>query len=251
MAGRGSRFAEKGFALPKPMIDLGGRPMIQWVVENLRPAEAHRFVFLCLADHLRTYPELRPLLETIAPGCAIVEVAAVTQGAACTVLLAKEFINSAAPLMIANSDQVVDTDINSYLETGRRDDPDGFMMTFFADHPKWSYCRMDGTRVTEVVEKKVISNVATVGIYNFREGRSFVEAAEAMIAQNLRVNGEFYVAPTYNLLIQKGARITISEIAGEGIGMHGIGTPEDYYRFQETDCFRRLSRLHPAATPAT
>ncbi len=245
MAGRGSRFAEKGFTLPKPMIDLGGRPMIQWVVDNLRPRQPHRFIFLCLKEHLDRFADMRAMLTRIAGDCEIVEVAAVTQGAACTVLLAKEFIDHDAPLMIANSDQFVDIDVNEYLGNGERGNADGFIMTFRASDPKWSYCRMEGPLVKEVVEKKVISDIATVGVYNFRQGRRFVEATERMIDRNLRVNGEFYVAPVYNLMIEAGARITISEIPPEGTGMHGIGTPDDYHRFQQTDCFRRLRRPSP------
>src|SRR5207244_3676377 len=125
------------------------------------------------------------------PDCDIVPVRAVTEGAACTVLLARDIIDSNDPLMIANSDQLFDLDINQYLDAGDAEGVGGLIMTFRADHPKWSYCRMrpDGT-VSETVEKQVVSNEATVGIYNFRRGHDFVRAAEAMIAKNLRVNGE-------------------------------------------------------------
>ena len=134
--------------------------------------------------------------------------------------------------MIANSDQYVDIDINRYLlrqEDGRAD---GLIMTFWSDHPKWSYCRMrsDGT-VDSVVEKQVVSNEATVGIYNFARGREFVAGAETMIASNLRVNGEFYVAPVYNELILQGKRIAVYNIGGEQSQMHGLGTPEDLLTF--------------------
>jgi hypothetical protein len=111
---------------------------------------------------------------------------------------------------------------------------DGLIMTFWSDHPKWSYCRLreDGM-VSEVVEKKVISNEATVGIYNFARGKDFVSAADTMIARNLRVNGEFYVAPAYNLLIERGARIVTARTGREYDGMHGLGTPEDLRKFRE------------------
>ena len=115
----------------------------------------------------------------------------------------------------------------------------GLIMTFWADHPKWSYCRLapDGY-VVEVVEKKVISNEATVGLYNFRRGRDFVDAADVMIKRNLRVNNEFYVAPVYNLLIERGARIVVRQTGREYAGMYGLGTPEDYEFFQTTQQFR-------------
>ena len=214
--------------------------MIQWVIENIRPQRKHRFIFLCLAEHLDTFPEVPTALRKLCPGCEIVPVKAVTEGAACTVLLARELINSADPLMIANSDQIVELAIDDYLAAGDAPDVAGLIMTFWSDHPKWSYCRMrpDGT-VSEVVEKQVVSNEATVGIYNFRAGRDFVRAAEAMIAANLRVNNEFYVAPTYNQLIEEGAKIITVKTGREYAGMHGLGIPEDLALFMKTEYFRK------------
>jgi dTDP-glucose pyrophosphorylase len=242
MAGRGSRFAQAGYIDPKPLIEFGGRPMIQWVVDNLRPSRPHRFIFLCLAEHLERYPALRPRLEGLCPGCVIIPVAAVTQGAACTVLLAREWIDTSAPLMIANSDQFVELAVDDYLGVLDETRADGLIMTFRSDHPKWSYCRLrpDGS-VSEVVEKQVVSNEATVGIYNFAHGADYAAAADAMMASDLRVNGEFYVAPTYNVMIARGARILPSLIRQDGTGMHGLGTPEDLDLFLRTEAFRRLA----------
>ncbi|MBI5770160.1 MAG: glycosyltransferase family 2 protein [Verrucomicrobia bacterium] len=235
MAGRGSRFATAGFIDPKPLIPVGGKPMIQWVIENVRPAQAHRFIFICLAEHLAAYPQVPDTLRRLCPGCEIVTVDRVTEGAACTVLLARALIDSVHPLMIANSDQFVALQIDAYLATMDDKDGDGLIMTFWSDHPKWSYCRMNGDGfVQEVVEKQVVSNEATVGIYNFRRGCDFVRAADAMIAQNLRVNNEFYVAPTYNQLIAQGARIVTHRTGREYDGMHGLGTPEDLAAFKRT-----------------
>lgn len=206
--------------------------MIQWVIDNIRPSEPHRFIFICLGEHLVRYPQIRPQLEALCPGCAIITVNEVTQGAACTVLLARQLIDNDDALMIANSDQFIELPIDRYLKKMSDERADGLIMTFWADHPKWSYCKLraDGT-VSEVVEKKVVSNDATVGIYNFARGRDFVSAADTMIARDLRVNGEFYVAPAYNLLIERGARIVVQPTGKEGAGMHGLGTPEDLDKF--------------------
>jgi NDP-sugar pyrophosphorylase family protein len=240
MAGRGSRFANAGYTTPKPLLPLGSQPMVEWVIDNIRPRRPHRFIFLCLADHLRHYPEVPEALKDICPDCAIVPVETVTEGAACTVLLARQLIDSDAPLMIANSDQYVSLDINDYLDVADRAAADGLIMTFWADHPKWSYCRLGpGGRVTEVVEKQVVSNDATVGIYNFRKGRDFVRAADRMIASDLRVNGEFYVAPVYNELIKEGHSIVVAATGRERDGMYGLGTPEDFEFFKTTDLFRQ------------
>jgi len=240
MAGRGSRFATAGYKRPKPLLLLAGQPMIEWVIDNIRPQRPHRFIFLCLAEHLRQYPQVPEALNNVCPGCAIIPVEALTEGAACTVLLARQLIDSDDPLMIANSDQYVSLDINDYLAVADRASADGLIMTFWSDHPKWSYCRLgpDG-KVTEVVEKHVVSNDATVGIYNFLKGRDFVRAADRMIAMDLRVNGEFYVAPVYNELIKQGHSIVVAGTGRERDGMYGLGIPEDFEFFKTTELFRQ------------
>lgn len=241
MAGRGSRFADAGYKDPKPLIPLGGKPMIHWVIENVRPSRPHRFIFICLAEHLQRYPQVSATLRRLCPGCEIVTVDRVTEGAACTALLAREFIDNEAPLMLANADQFVALKIDDYLSALDNFKADGLIMTFWADHPKWSYCRIrsDGT-VSEVVEKQVISNDATVGIYNFLRGRDFVAAADTMIAKNLRVNNEFYVAPVYNQMIAKGSVVIVARTGRERDGMFGLGLPEDLNFFVTTEHYSRL-----------
>lgn len=242
MAGRGSRFADAGFLDPKPMIPVGGRPMIEWVIENIKPSREHHFIFLCLAEHLERYPQVALKLRELCPGCDVVPVDRVTEGAACTVLLVRELINTEMPLMIANSDQIVDLCVDEYLATADEADADGLIMTFWADHPKWSYCRIgENGWVTEVVEKEVVSNDATVGIYNFKHGSDFVAAADQMIADDLRVNGEFYVAPTYNQLIKESKKIVVKATGKEGDGMYGMGIPDDLELFKQTGYY--LNRI--------
>lgn len=243
MAGRGSRYAQAHFTQPKPLIPIMGRPVIEWIVDNIRPHRDHRFIFICLEEHLRQYPQVSETLGRLCPDCKIVSLNEVTQGAACTVLTVENLIDTDDPLMIANSDQYVALNIDDYLNQGETEGFDGFMMTFRADDPKWSYCRMrpDGT-VSEVVEKQVVSNEATVGIYNFARGSDFVAAAKSMIEKDLRVNGEFYVAPAYNQLIEKGARIGVVRTGREYAGMHGLGVPQDLAHFMTTDLFLKALR---------
>lgn len=229
MAGRGSRFSKAGYELPKPLIDVHGKCMIEVVTENIRPRCDHRFIYLCLEEHIEKY-DLESKLNGIAPGCVIVPVREVTEGAACTVLLAEEYIDNDSPLMTANSDQYIDIDINEYLMKGA--EADGLIMTMTADDPKWSFINFDSNNyVTEVREKEVISNEATVGIYNFNRGADFVKYAKRMIENNERVNGEFYVAPVYNQLIRDGKKICFYNIGSVNNGMYGLGTPEDLKSF--------------------
>jgi NDP-sugar pyrophosphorylase family protein len=233
MAGRGKRFVDAGYRIPKPLIPIRGKPMTQVVINNLRPHGRHRFIFLILREHAEAYGLDRHLRAWV-PDCEVLFVDQVTEGAACTVLLAKELIDSEQPLMIANCDQWVDVDINNYLAAQERERADGLIMTMWADDPKWSYIRFDRQgHIVEVVEKQVVSNEATVGIYNFRRGADFVWAAEQMIQKNLRVNNEFYVAPVYNELIAAGRKLIIYNVGEEYNGMYGLGIPPDLAKFTE------------------
>lgn len=235
IAGKGSRFSEAGYKLPKPLIPVHGIPMIEVVVNNIRPLCEHRFIFVALKEHL-DHLNMEETLNRIAPGCIIVPVNEVTEGAACTVLLARDFINNDSQLMIANSDQWVNIDINEYLEVMNTQSADGLIMTMWADDPKWSYVGFNEEgQVSNVVEKKVISNEATVGIYNFRRGSDFVNAADQMIFKKLRVNNEFYVAPAYNEMINNQAKISIFNVGKEFDGMYGLGIPDDLEAFLKLD----------------
>jgi HAD superfamily hydrolase (TIGR01509 family) len=227
MAGAGSRFASAGYTFPKPLIEVNGKPMIQVVVENLN-IEAN-YTFIVQKEHYEKY-SLQYLLGLIAPNCNIVQVDGLTEGAACTTLLAKEFIDNDAPLIMANSDQFVEWNSNECLYAFNADGIDGGIVTFKATHPKWSYSKLgaDGF-VSEVAEKKPISDNATVGIYFWKKGSDYVKYAEQMVAKNIRTNNEFYVCPVFNEAIEDDKKIRVKEIEK----MWGIGTPEDLNYFLE------------------
>lgn len=228
MSGRGSRFEKAGFALPKPLIEVNGKPMIQVVVENL--GVRGKYIFLVLKEHYEKY-QLKYLLPLIcgANPCEIVLVDQVTEGAACTVLLAEQLINDDQELLIANSDQHVVWDGEFFLRYMKNRVADGGIVTFLGTDPKWSFAQVEeGTGlITGVAEKNPISNHATVGIYYFNQGSRFVRGAQEMIAKNIRVNNEFYVCPVYNQLIAAGDKIYNYPIPK----MSGLGTPEDLAKY--------------------
>lgn len=225
MAGAGSRFAQAGFTFPKPLIEVKGKAMIERVVRNLN-IEAN-YIFIVQREHYEKY-SLQYLLDLIAPGCRIVQVDGMTEGAACTTLLAKELIDTGEPLLIANSDQYLEWNSNETLYAFAADGIDAGIVTFKASHPKWSYARLDDDGfVAEVAEKKVISDLATVGVYYWTRGSDYVRYAEQMIAKDIRVNGEFYVAPVFNEAIADGAKIRCKNVEA----MWGIGVPEDLQTF--------------------
>jgi HAD superfamily hydrolase (TIGR01509 family) len=225
MAGAGSRFEAANYSFPKPLIDVMGNPMIQMVVENLN-IDAN-YTFIVQKSHREKY-NLDALLNLITPNCNIVEVDGVTEGAACTVLLAKEYINNDSPIILANSDQWLDWDSNEFMYKMNESDCDGGIVTFTATHPKWSFVKVNEYGyVTQVAEKNPISNIATVGVYYWKHGNDFVKYTEQMIEKNIRVNGEFYIAPIYNEAIGDGKIIRTHHIDR----MLGTGTPEDLQTF--------------------
>jgi beta-phosphoglucomutase-like phosphatase (HAD superfamily)/dTDP-glucose pyrophosphorylase len=227
MAGAGSRFATAGYTFPKPLIEVNGKPMIQVVIENLN-IEAN-YTFVVRKEHYEKY-SLQYLLTLIAPGCNIVQVDELTEGSACTTLLAKQYIDNDSPLLLANSDQFMEWNSNECLYAFNADGIDAGILTFKATHPKWSYAKIgeDGF-VSEVAEKKPISDNATVGVYYWKKGSDYVKYAEQMIEKNIRTNNEFYICPVFNEAIGDDKKIRVKEIER----MWGIGTPEDLNYFLE------------------
>jgi dTDP-glucose pyrophosphorylase len=198
--------------------------MIERVLDNLNVDDAD-FTLIVQQAHRREHPEYFMRMQN-RYACRYVVTSGVTEGACCTVLLARAIIDDNEPLLIANSDQLVDIDVEEFISDAEERRLHGSILTFPSDDTKWSYARTDDQGlVTEVKEKVVISSHATVGLYYFRRGRDFVAWADEMIAADDRVNGEFYVCPVYNYAIKNGMRIGIYEMrAGQ---MLGLGTPED------------------------
>lgn len=233
MAGLGSRFAKAGFDKPKPFIDVLDKPMIVRVLENLKYKDA-KYILIARKEHLI---QEKTLIDEIKNSFNVkfIGIDKLTEGTVCTVLYARKYINNNEPLMIANSDQIIDIDIADFINDSLSRNLDGSILTFIdkEKNPKWSFVKLKDNLVVEVKEKEAISKFATVGIYFFNKGKIFVENAIDMIIQNDRVNNEFYTCPVYNYAIKNGAKIGIYNI--EYNQMHGIGTPEDLEKYQKNN----------------
>ena len=217
MAGRGQRFVESGYDKPKPMIDVVGVPMIKRVIDSLTSKHSEcNFIFIALKEHLDN-----GLQEFLEQQGTIIPLDIVTEGAACTTLMALPYINNTTPLVIANCDQYLEWDFDDFLEQSK--DRDGSLVVFNSTNPHHSYAKVKKGKVVEVAEKVVISDRACAGIYYFRHGNEYIESVVMMIAKNIRTNNEFYIAPAYNELIAGLGDVSVYEV--DVNKKHMLGTP--------------------------
>lgn len=219
MAGDGSRFLNNGYTTIKPLIKILDKPMFQHVVDPLLYSnKLDKLIFIVRRDHVDNF-NLIEQIEKIYPVAEFVIIDKKTEGAACSILLLKEYIDNDEELAVINCDNIIEFD--------NLDIPnDGKIFTFedASCSPKWSYAKLnDKGHVAEVKEKQPISSHATAGLYLWKKGSSFVKAAEQMIAKDIRFNGEFYLAPVYNENIVMGEIIDIAPVISVDI----VGTPED------------------------
>jgi HAD superfamily hydrolase (TIGR01509 family) len=254
MAGLGSRFSKVGYTDPKPFIPVFNRPMIRWVIENMMPSATQYgntlvpapatpvFHFIIRSEHATRAAVLETICNELGVKWTITTVDQLTEGSACTVLLAKQHINSDTPLVIVNSDQWLDWEVNEFYRALLNPTYDGIISVFKqsdANDIKWSYSKTcdDTPLVCRVDEKKYISEWATTGIYGWRRGSDFIQSAEEMIAKNIRTNNEFYTCPAYNELIGRGGKVRNLECRR----LWGLGVPEDLERF-----LKEFPECHPS-----
>lgn len=238
-AGRGSRFSAQGYTGPKPLISVLGKPLVKWSTDGLRGAEDAQFIFLVLQEHIERY-ELDKRLQKLYRGCFTVPVKKVTEGAACTVLLAKPHLNLNEDMAIVNCDNLFFIDL-ARAKQQLQADTSAIIFYFASNYDRWSYVATDAKGyATKVAEKDVISDKATVGCYYFRQARYFTDGAEYMIHHNMRTKGEFYVSPVYNIMLAKGHQIQTMPC-----DLHySLGTPEELQSFEQL--FSASTIHHPA-----
>jgi NDP-sugar pyrophosphorylase family protein len=230
MAGLGSRFAAEGFVKPKPFIDVNGQPMIVRVLENLSIPNAFYYL-VALKEHLLAEHKLIKIIENQFP-VKFIPIDKLTEGTACTILFAREYINNDTPLLIANSDQLIAIDVNEFLIDATDRNLDGSILTFIdlEKNPKWSFVEVDSFgHVVRLKEKEAISDIATVGIYYFAKGKDFVNGSIDMIISKDRVNNEFYTSHVYNYILRNNKNIGIYDIGFSK--MIGLGTPSDLLKY--------------------
>tara|TARA_Y100000310_G_C20496528_1_gene721818 strand:+ start:200 stop:970 length:771 start_codon:yes stop_codon:yes gene_type:complete len=224
MAGKGERFLNAGYKTPKPLLKIGEKTIIEHIINTMRMPNA-QFIFIVRQDHCDEHQLDQRLLE-IEPNAKILKINQITEGAICTVLLAKEHFDDDNPVIIKDCDQIISWNPLHFLDFVERNNADGAIINIHTDRPNYSFSRIDSKgRIIETAEKTVISNHGSVGIYHFSKGKDLIRYAQQMIDRNLRVNNEFYTCPVYNQFIQDFKLILHYPVAE----MFQLGTPEEFY----------------------
>lgn len=223
MAGAGSRFADSGYTMPKPLCRVGNTTMIQKAVDSLG-IDGH-YIFVVQHEHMIRYDWLEQHLASLARQVTIVRLDELTDGAACSLLHAKKYIDNDEPLISINSDQVLHWDSKPFVRKCEEQPNVSWVMTYPHTNIKHSFVRVNNKgHIIEAAEKVAISDKASVGLYHWSAGSLFVEGAEEMIANNDRHNNEFYLAPVYNYTCKNNI---VKPYEVQATNFSPVGTPAD------------------------
>ena len=237
-SGLGSRFSSQGYKLPKPLLPLGNKTMLERVLNNLSHPNLSKVVVIMNESQSSGLIEI---FSKRIPKVTLININYLTQGPASTSILAKPYLDPELPLVIANSDQYLATDFSKEYNYLTNNENDGVVWAMEDSDPKWSYVQVNNLmHATKLKEKEVISPYATCGVYGFTKASSFFTSYQEMLQANDRVNNEFYVAPTYNYLIQEGKKILVRNLGVTKDIMFGLGTPSDYEHFIKTKTYEKL-----------
>ena len=233
IVGLGKRFSDAGYSVPKPLVIVEGKTILQHAVESLKVQGKYTFV-------VRTSEfseKMIDVLRSCKPDCNIVETSAMTSGSVSSILLAEDAINSEESLITTNCDQILKWDPVDFLSFCKRSQAHGVVCTYpfndirlFESSP-YSFIHTNHFgRGLQLVEKEAISLNALCGVHYWKNGSSFVKSAKKLIEENKTINGEFYVSMTYNYLIREGKVVVpYSLYNGE---FFSLGTPEDVSKYE-------------------
>ncbi len=246
MAGEGRRFSDAGYTVPKPLIEVSGKPMIIRAIESM--PESDRWIFICREDQIGTYG-LDKILKDTVPNCEIITVKNTTQGQLSSCMLAKDLLDKNKELFIGACDNSMLWDKNRFNAIRSDTRIDAAIWTFtrqmnLVANPKaWGWVKKDNEQVTGISVKVPISadpfnDQAIVGSFWFRNADLFLSAAEELIAKNIRTNKEFYVDSIPEVLIANNKKVvhfTVDKYVG-------FGTPNDLKTYQYWESYFKRTR---------
>ncbi|WP_302944392.1 glycosyltransferase family 2 protein [Turicimonas muris] len=228
-AGKSLFFKDNFF--PKLLVDIGGVSMIERVMQNLKSIEDPEFIFVFNKEDIEQF-HLDRTVRLLADKVESIQIEGENSGAVCSCLLACDRIDEDKPLLILNSDQIIDINYQQVVEYFLQNDYQAGVVTFDAVHPRWSYVNTIGNEPVEFCEKNPISKMALAGFYFFRKGSEFLKSAKKVLLKNNNVNGQFYLSAVLNELILEGKRI----------GIYSLPNSEAYHSFYSLEKIRLFEK---------
>ncbi|MCT7592489.1 glycosyltransferase family 2 protein [Aliarcobacter butzleri] len=230
LAGKNQFFPEAEYPFPKPLIEFNGKTMIEHIIDNFSSIQKEKqFIFIVNSEDCKKYHLDNVLNILTNHTCKIIKLENETKGAACSAMMAVEYINNEIPLIISNADQLFDVCLDKVIS--KFENSEAGVITFESIHPRWSYVRLDNeNKVTETAEKKPISKSAIAGFYYFKNGKDFISSSSKMIKKDASVNGLYYVSPVLNEMVLENKTISIFQI--ENSKYHTFYTPQKIKEYE-------------------
>jgi NDP-sugar pyrophosphorylase family protein len=212
-AGPNDEFSEDGYRFPKNLVEIEGIPLLGRVIATTTTIAGDLRVIVCISQQEDREFHTSETIRLVAPDAQIIHVKEQTAGALCTALLAVDLLSDEDELLIINGDSLVLQDLDGILNNFRNRNLDAGTVCFRAIHPRFSFVRLaENFRITEVAEKRPISQFATAGVYWFKSAHDFKLSAFNSIRRRQDVDGKFYVSPVLNELILARANVGAIEI---------------------------------------
>ena len=232
LAGSSDTFINSGYSYPKPLIEIKGRIIIDWVIENPKLIRIpHKFIFIVLEEDVVKY-HIDNTIRLLVPNSDIIKIKKQTKGGLCSVLMASDKLELNDSILILNGDQIINIDYNKVNEYWQTQKAEAGIITFESVHPRWSYARIEHHLVQETAEKNPISKSAIAGYYYFKNAKSFLENAFLSILNDNQLDGNYYFSPVLNQYILKGSRVLSYTILNE-----------DYHSFYSPQMIREFDKL--------
>lgn len=246
MAGAGQRFADAGYTVHKPAIMTVDRatgqekPMVVCATKDLPGVAADGSNVIYVDRNFHQTDGVEDAIRAWYPQAAFITVDHLTEGQACTCMLAEPYLDPEQPLLIAGCDNGMDIDRDAFDALTKECD----CIVFTYRHNEavlanpnaygWMIADADGnitgTSIKKAISDRPMEDPAVVATFWFRRAAVFIEATKKMIAENDRINGEFYVDQTVKHVLDLGYRAKIFDIDR----YVGWGTPADYEGYQKT-----------------
>ncbi len=204
----------KDYYFPKVLTEINGKTMLEMVVEDYKDINPNQYIFIFNDEDCRKF-HLDASVKILSKSSNVIRLHNQTSGALCTCLMSIDFINNEVPLIVANSDQIIDIDYMNVIKYFDEINADAGVITFSSIHPRWSYAKICKDEVVEVAEKRPLSSNAIAGFYYYRKGIDFVEAAKKVLRKQNNLEGKYYISSSMNEMILMGKKVGYYKVNNE------------------------------------